>query len=162
MKMMRFFAHIVTAELNPASPPCIAKAQLSTLERQAITVNLARVCTPYPRALTLRCVGADPVKPGGMMSEEALEEKKNIFHGRMSVDIRGSSTAGGSSRRSLASCNSLRAVSKTLEMQPVSSRTLPTVRFPADSPRVLHVAMSSHSALPCEDTRRNVCVHMLF
>lgn len=60
----------------------------------------------------------DPETPGGMMSEEALKEKKDVFHGRASVDIR-------SSRRSLASAAlSPRRGSKNLEMAPVSERSL--------------------------------------
>lgn len=60
----------------------------------------------------------DPETPGGMMSEEALKEKKDVFHGRTSIDIRGS-------RRSLASAAlSPRRGSKTLEMSPISERSL--------------------------------------
>ena len=35
---------------------------------------------------------ADPEKPGGMISEEALQEKKKALEGGLSVDIRGGST----------------------------------------------------------------------
>ena len=61
---------------------------------------------------------ADPEKPGGMMSEEALKEKKDIFHGRTSVDVR-------SSRRSLASAAlTPRRVPGSVDMEPASSRSL--------------------------------------
>ena len=40
-----------------------------------------------------RDVDADPEKPGGMISEDALKEKKKALEGGLAVDIRGSTRA---------------------------------------------------------------------
>ena len=77
------------------------------------------------RGLIIRWERADPETPGGIISEEALKEKKDILHGRVSVDIRGSSRGG--SRRSLASSTPSQRGPTAFDMQPASSRTLPTV-----------------------------------